>query len=316
MRKLEIKQAVRKGNKARILLSGPSGSGKTFQALMIARALVGKEGKIVGIDTEHGSMSLYSDKYHFEVIEWQPPFDPRELAQALRELDGKYDAIVPDSLSHFWMGEGGTLAVVDAAAERSKGNKFAGWKEGTPAQNDLVEAIVRCDAHLIATARAKTEYVQEKDEKGRTSIRKLGLAPIQREGIEFEFDIQGEVNAEHDLVITKSRCDLVADKVFKKDKVPQFAKVVGDWLAGAQPIAPEPEAITQKQLGSIIGLARKAGVMNGDDTTSLKSYLSALLGKEITSSKEILASELPKIETDLKSKAAATPVAESQEVTA
>lgn len=300
MRKLEIKQAVRKGNKARILLSGPSGSGKTYQALMIARQLVGPAGKIIGIDTEHGSMSLYSDKNKFEVIEWQPPFDPRELAAALRELDGKYDAIVPDSLSHFWMGEGGTLAVVDAAAERSKGNKFAGWKEGTPAQNDLVEAIVRCDAHLIATARAKTEYVQEKDEKsGRTSIKKLGLAPIQREGIEFEFDIQGEVNAEHDLVITKSRCDLVADKVFKKDKVTQFAKVVGDWLAGAEPIAPQPETITQKQLGSIIGLARKAGIMTTDDSAPLKSYLSTLLGRPITSAKELLASDLPKIEKAL-----------------
>jgi hypothetical protein len=303
MRKLEIKQAVRKGQKARILLSGPSGSGKTFKMLKIALALAGKDGKVIVIDTEHGSASLYSDKFKFEVIEWAPPFDPRELATAIRDLDGKYQVIGTDSLSHFWMGEGGTLAVVDAAAERSKGNKFAGWKEGTPAQNDLIEAIVRCDAHLIATTRAKTEYVQEKDEKGRTSIRKIGMAPIQRDGLEFEFDIQGEINAEHDLVVTKSRCEAISDKVYKGDKVAEFAKTVKEWLDGAEPIVPQApvvETLTQPQIGRLIGLAREAGITDGKDTGPFKVFLGKVIGKEVQSSKDVPQSEIAKIETAIK----------------
>lgn len=297
MRKLEIKQAVRKGNKARVSLSGPSGSGKTTKALIIARVLAGDNGKILGIDTEHGSMSLYSDAHKFDVVEWTPPFDPRELAQAIKEQDGKYDALIPDSLSHFWMGEGGTLAVVDAAAERSKGNKFAGWKEGTPAQNDLIEAIVRCEAHIVATMRSKTEYVQEKDEKGRTVIRKVGMAPIQRDGMEFEFDVVAELNSEHDLVVTKSRCPLLADKIFKGNKVVEFATVLKGWLDGAQPIQPKPETLTQQQIGHLIGLAKKAGVMKtSEDTGPFKEFVGKVIGKPVQSSKDVLQSEIQKIE--------------------
>lgn len=301
MRKLEIKQAVRKGNKARILLSGPSGAGKTFDALTVARELVGPQGKILGIDTEHGSMSLYSDEFRFEVVEWAPPFDPRELAAAIREMDGKYDALVPDSLSHFWMGEGGTLAVVDAAAERSKGNKYVGWREGTPAQNDLIDAIIRCDAHIVATVRSKMDYVQEKNDKGATIIRKVGLAPIQRDGLEFEFDIQADINADHDLIVTKSRCKAVADKLYKKADVPKFAQTIREWLAGAVPVEKSPETLTQQQIGSLIGLAKRAGIMKGsDDTTPFKEFVGKVIGKPVVSSKDVLQAEIPKIEQAMK----------------
>lgn len=58
---LEIKRARRKGTKARIGLVGPSGSGKTFTALRLARGIVGADGRILVLDTEHGSASKYAD---------------------------------------------------------------------------------------------------------------------------------------------------------------------------------------------------------------------------------------------------------------
>jgi len=42
----------------------------------------------------------------------------------------------------------------------------------------MVDAILGSPAHIIATMRSKMEYVQEKDANGKTTIRKIGLAPV------------------------------------------------------------------------------------------------------------------------------------------
>src|SRR4051812_27681116 len=150
----QAQQAIRTGQKARIALSGPTGGGKTWTALVIATELAGPDGTVLVIDTERGSAALYSDAFKFDTIDWTPPYDPREVAETIREAAERYDAIVVDSLTHFWQGEGGTLDIVESSASRSAGgNKFAGWKVGTPAQNSFVEAMLQADAHVIATMR-------------------------------------------------------------------------------------------------------------------------------------------------------------------
>jgi len=57
---IQFKKAVKFESKGRVALVGPAGSGKSFTALMIARMLVGPEGKIAAVDTEHGSLSKYA----------------------------------------------------------------------------------------------------------------------------------------------------------------------------------------------------------------------------------------------------------------
>jgi hypothetical protein len=225
-------QGCRTGQKARVALSGTSGSGKTWTALSIATELA-NGGPILSIDTERGSSELYSDYFDFEALDWQPPYDPRELAQELKGLSKKYAVIICDSLTHFWQGEGGTLDIVDAAGQRARGNKFAGWKTGTPAQNALVEALLTAECHVIVTMRAKTEYVLEEDGKGRTAPRKVGMAPIQRDGIEFEFTVTADLDQEHRLMITKTRCHLLADKVFQPKREREMAVTLREWLDGA-----------------------------------------------------------------------------------
>ena len=225
----QITKAVRKGKKARVALAGPSGSGKTWTALTLARELV-PDGRILVIDTERGSASLYADRFEFEVLEWEPPYDPREVGAQVLANATTYDVIILDSLTHFWQGEGGTLDIVDGAAARASGNKFAGWKTGTPAQNEMVDAMLAAPAHVIATMRSKMEYVQEKDAQGRTTIRKVGMQPIQREGIEYEFTLTADIDIEHRVTISKTRCDLLADKQFQPGRSAEMAKVLGEWL--------------------------------------------------------------------------------------
>lgn len=239
---MQFKKASKKALKLRLALEGVSGAGKTFSALAIAKGL---GSKVAVIDTEHGSASLYADQFDFDVVELES-FQPDNYIRAIRSAEmAGYDVVIIDSLSHAWVGKGGALELVDNAAIKSGSkNTFAAWREVTPQHNALVEAIIRSKCHVIATMRSKMEYALEKDERGKMSPRKIGLAPIQREGISYEFTIVGEMDLDHNLIITKSRCAAVASKVFKCPGE-DFAKTLRDWLEqGAPEQSPNPSAST------------------------------------------------------------------------
>ena len=200
---MAFQKATKKAARLRMALVGPSGSGKTFSALAIAKGLGGRVGLI---DTERGSASKYADRFDFDVMELET-FAPKDFVAAIAEAEkAGVEVVIIDSLSHAWMGKGGALEMVDEAAKRSKaGNSFGAWREVTPQYNALVDAILRTRCHVIVTMRAKTEYVLEQGSNGKQTPRKVGLAPVQRDGMEFEFDVVGDM-ADSELVVTKSRC--------------------------------------------------------------------------------------------------------------
>ncbi len=242
-----FQKATRRQLKLRLAIDGPSGSGKTYTALIAATAMA-PEGRIAVIDTERGSASLYSDKFQFDVLELDS-FSPQLYIDAIHAAEeDDYQVIVIDSLSHAWEGEGGALDLVDQATVRNRGNAFVAWKEVTPLQRRLIDTMLRSSCHIIATMRSKMDYVQEKDENGKTVIRKIGMAPIQRQGMEYEFTIVGDMDLEHTLVVSKSRCDLVADKVIKKPDA-RFFKRILQWLNTGEQPQPRPE-ITSQSIGS------------------------------------------------------------------
>jgi DNA polymerase III delta prime subunit len=227
--------ATRKRARARIALAGPSGSGKTYTALMLATAF---GGRIAVVDTEHGSASLYADEYSFDHVE-PPSYSPSWLIGALAAAgQAGYATVVVDSLSHFWMGTDGMLEQVDRAGKRSGGgNSFAGWKEMRPLERNMVEAMLSYPGHVVVTMRTKTEWVTEVNDKGKTVPRKIGLRPEQREGIEYEFDLVADMDLENELIVTKSRCRVLAGAVVKRPDA-KFAQVLVEWLdagAGAMP---------------------------------------------------------------------------------
>jgi hypothetical protein len=188
-------------------------------------------------------LSKYADLFNFDVV--QPAiFDPRELVKTIKAAESAgYDVCLIDSLSHYWMGKGGELDLVDAVAKKSNSNNsFAAWKTVTPFHNELVETIIRAKLHIICTMRTKTEWVTEKDERtGKMSPRKIGLAPVMRDGIEFEFDVCGDLDQENTLIITKSRCPELSGKVINRPGA-EMAATLKEWLSGA-PVE-EPKATT------------------------------------------------------------------------
>lgn len=224
---MPFKRAVKHKTKGRMDLTGPPGSGKTFTALLVAERL-GESTALV--DSEHGSSNKYGDVFNFDV-DTLDNFHPQNYIDAINDAEAcGYDVVIIDSLSHAWMGKNGALELVDQAAARSKSrNSFAAWREVTPLQNALVEAILAAECHVIVTLRSKVDYVVEKNERGRNVPRKVGMAPIQRDGLEYEFDVIGEMDQENTLVVTKSRCPALAGMVVKKPGS-EFADIYAEWL--------------------------------------------------------------------------------------
>jgi len=232
--------AVRTKKKLRIALDGPSGAGKTYSALLIASGLTGGDlSKVALVDTEHGSASLYAHLGPFAVAEMHPPYSVEKYVQALAAAAAEgYEVVVLDSLTHAWSGEGGLLDYVDRVAKtRTSGNSFAAWKEGTPLQKQLTDAILGSACHVIVTMRTKTEYVIEENERGKKVPRKIGLAPEQRKDFEYDMDLVLDLTREHLATASKDRTGVWAERM----EVPAagHGEELVAWLAGAAPPPPD-----------------------------------------------------------------------------
>lgn len=189
---------------------GPPGSGKTYSSLCIAEGL-GK--KIALIDTERGSASKYAELVDFDVMELAE-YHPKKYIEAMYAAHkGEYDVLIIDSLSHAWAGKGGVLEIVDRAKGKG-GNQFNAWAEPSKLQQELVDTILRIPMHVIVTMRSKMAYVVEENERGKSVPRKVGMAPVQRDGVEYEFDVVGEMS-DATLHITKSRLDFLQGEVIE-----------------------------------------------------------------------------------------------------
>lgn len=247
---MSFQKAVKHQAKLRLALGGLAGTGKTFSALSIASAIAKLmrdaghgEGRIAVLDTERGSASLYADRFDFDVSEIDS-FSPLTYVSKIKEAERLgYDIIIADSLSHAWAGKDGALDQKDQAAERG-GNSWTAWRNVTPRHNELVDALVGSKSHIIATMRQKMEHVQE-TVNGKTEIKKVGLALIQREGMEYEFTCVGDLDHTHTLKISKTRLDGVVKlgELFEKPGA-DFANRIYGWLmSGAKPVeraAPTP----------------------------------------------------------------------------
>lgn len=241
MTMMAFSKASKKKSKLRMALVGPSGSGKTYTALAIATHL-GQ--RVAVIDTERGSASKYADLFAFDVLDLET-FAPQQYVDALHAAaSAGYDVVVVDSLSHAWIGQGGALEQVDNIARRSQSkNSFGAWREVTPQHNAMVDAIVRAPLHVVVTMRAKTEYVLEKDDRGKTVPRKVGIQPVQRDGLEYEFDVVGDLDENNSLIVGKTRCPALAGKVFAragKDIASHLTAWLTDGVDGPGPTISSP----------------------------------------------------------------------------
>lgn len=232
-----IQEATLVETKSRVALDGPAGSGKTFSALLLAQGI---GGKTVVICTERGSAAKYAKKWlpwKYHVLTLKKPYTPERYIQAINFCEEQgYDIIIVDSLSHAWAGEGGALEMVDDAKISSGGNTYYAWRNVTPWHNKLVDAMLNSSAHIIATLRTKVEYAEQK-QGGRTTYEKVGTVPIQREGLDYEFDVVMDLDIDHNAVVSKTRLDEIDGKVFKP-LTSDVGTTIAEWVTTGEVSAP------------------------------------------------------------------------------
>lgn len=241
---LTFTRATKKAAKLRAAFFGPSGAGKTFTALRVAK---GMGGNIAFIDTERGSASKYSDRFGFDVLELPKRNIDTYVAAINAAAAAGYPILVIDSLSHAWQE---LLEEVDAIAKaRYRGNTWSAWSDGTPKQRKLVDAILDYPGHVIATMRSKTEWTTETSNGGKSAPKRVGLAPEQGKGIEYEFDLLLEISTEHLATVIKDRTGKYQDQIIDKPGE-DFGKQLAAWLAdGAADLGAEKDKLKVRVKG-------------------------------------------------------------------
>jgi len=229
-----FKRATKRQARLRAAVFGPSGGGKTFSCLRIATGLAGG-GRVAVIDTERGSASKYSDRFEFDVMELADQ-TVQGYVEAIKAAHG-YDVLVIDSLSHGWQS---LLEEVEKLAKaKYRGNTWSAWSEGTPLQKKLVESILSFPGHVLATIRSKTEWTTVEDGRGKKVPQRIGMAPEQGKGIEYEFDILLEISTEHIANVIKDRTGKFQDKLIDKPDE-EFGRQLALWLSDGEPATVSP----------------------------------------------------------------------------
>ncbi len=328
---LELKVAQRKRAKLKLGMAAPAGGGKTMGALLIAYGIMKEKypklpdgelwTKIAIIDSENGSGELYVGTEvsesrlvigAYNAVTLTPPFEPDKYSDAIRLCaENGIEVVIIDSTSHLWSGIGGELEQQGNIAKRT-GNSWTAWRDVNPQHNRFIDTMLQTDVHIIATMRSKMDYVQEKDtDTGKTIIRKVGLAPVQKEGMQYEFTAFIDIDSEHQAFGSKDRTGGIIDQKYFLI-TPQIGRDFEKWLESG---ADTPSVIlAEKTTGidiktdkeKIIELVKKLGGSKNEKIVTLfkehdleltPKAVNALADAEIVSE---LYSEMEKIEMESK----------------
>lgn len=186
----KVEKAVREKIYTKVALMAPSGGGKTYSALRLATGMKeelekisGKKCKILLANTEGARGRYYANEFDYDIIDLVEPFHPEQFIEAIQfAIDEKYDILIMDSTSPEWDGKGGCLEL-----QQKAGGTYQAWGKVTPRHDAFINSLATSPIHLIATMRGKDQYEIEKDDRGKTSVKKLGVGAKQRDGFEYEF---------------------------------------------------------------------------------------------------------------------------------
>lgn len=229
---MQVTDGVREKQKALIGLAGPSGSGKSLSSLLLAFGLM-KEAhpdlpesevwKKIGVaDTEHKRMLTYIGQLHnnitigsFKHINFEPPFNTDRYNMAIKLLKQQgCEVVIIDSLSHQWQGEGG---VVETHGQM-QGNSFQNWGKLAPESSKLTKGLTTQDVHMITTLRVKSDYVIELIE-GKNVPKKVGMKPVQKDDMEYEFDTVFSIGMDHLARVSKDITNLFEGEFLITDAI-------------------------------------------------------------------------------------------------
>ena len=134
-------------------------------------------------NTEQKRGYYYANEFDYDIVDIDAPHNPEKYVELIEFAVAEgYDILIIDSSSHEWEGKGGCLEL-----QQQAGGTYQSWARVTPRHNRFINAIADSQIHVIATMRGKDQYEVNKDDKGKTSVQKLGVGAKQRDGFEYEF---------------------------------------------------------------------------------------------------------------------------------
>lgn len=237
-------------------LIGPSGSGKTYSAMRLAAGIVGKEGRFAVIDTEARRALHYADTFAFDHCELNAPFRSAHYADAIQAADkAGYKAIVVDSCSHEWAGEGGVLDFQEEELTRMAGDdykkreacKMAAWIKPKMQHKQMVQRLLQTKAHLIMCFRAEEKTKIEKvmkDGKEKTQIVPIGFQPVCSKELPYELTVSFLLSTDHPGIGLPIKLQEQHKIIFPTGKLidESSGKAVSEWAAGGVKLPPkEPQ---------------------------------------------------------------------------
>ena len=181
-----VKKAKREEVYAKIALMGASGSGKTYSALRIATGMsaelerIGKPSKILLGNTEASRGLYYANEFEYDIVDLTAPFTPEMYVDFVNfDVKEGYGILIIDSTSPEW----------DECLrlQQQAGGNYQAWGRISPRHDKFIQSIADSPIHIIATMRGKDQYEVEKNDNGKTTVKKLGVGAKQRDGFEYEF---------------------------------------------------------------------------------------------------------------------------------
>lgn len=230
---VDFAPAEREQSRATIGLSGASGGGKTFTALALLSGLLGPKptpsmtSKIAVIDTDGGASRKYAKgrPFYFSVADLRN-FSPEAfMAQIRRAEEMGFECLLVDNICDEWEW---VLGEIDNL--KKKMDTRSAWGVMTPRHNAFIRCLTKTRMHVVASVLSKQAYAEIDDERkpGKKKMQKIGLQPIQREGIERLFDIFGDMS-DGVLTITKTRCSPLFQQSYVTPGI-ELATIIKDWL--------------------------------------------------------------------------------------
>lgn len=276
--KFNVEKAAREKIAVKIALMSPSGGGKSYSALRLATGMVdemektntlnGTNGKILFANTEGPRGRYYADEFSYDIVDLEPPYNPELFIDLINyAVDEKYSVLIIDSSSAEWEGRGGCLEL-----QQQAGGKYQDWKFVSPRHDKFIDTLAYSPIHVIATMKGKDQYEVEKDDRGRVSVKKLGVGAAQRNGFEFYFTTT--FNIDRDSHVAK--CEKDNTHIFEKSGATILDESYGvkiiQWANSG-----ESENVTSKRFSENINAAPAESVTELEDTiNSIGSLAKAL----------------------------------------
>ena len=264
----------------KVLLSGASGCGKSYSALRLAKGIADECGSAIAyIGTEGSRNKYYADKFDYDLLELEDPFESEKYIEAVdAAVDAGYKVLIIDSLTHEWKW-------LNDTHDKMPGNSFTNWGKLKPRHRKMMDKILTSPIHIITTARGKDDWVLE-DKNGKQVPKKVGMGQQQDKDISYEYTVSLMIAQDtHIASADKDNTELFDGRyevLTEKD-----GKRLYEWANKGDAPAPKPEKPTYSE----------ANISTEDKLSEIKkeiiSFCTSLGGTKNTELMDTLKSYVP-----------------------